>query len=165
MKTILWLLLLAGALGACMPERRERQHGEALQQEMRSKKLKRLTQSQIIAACQKEGIHLASQLAKILDLGPGTGCDSIRLVGTVSSPVLLDYDFLCLGQAEPPTHAKARLVWEAYQQSAKNNQPVSENLQKLDDNTMLYTVPVQSGGRLLGMWSIVMDRREIIKLM
>jgi hypothetical protein len=165
MKTTLWVFLLAGVLGACMPERRERQQSEALQQEMRSKKLKRLTQSQIITACQKEGEHLASQLANVLDVGPGTSCDSVRLVGTVSSPVLLDYDFLCLGQAEAPAHEKARLVWEAYQQSAKTNQPVSENLQKLDDNTMLYTVPVQARGKLLGMWSIVMDRREIIKLM
>jgi hypothetical protein len=163
MTSYLFPLLTLALLAGCMPERRERQQSPALQTEMRTKKLKRLSQAEITAACLEEGKHLASELNAVLVLGNGVACDSARMVGMVRSAVLVDYDFVCNDQASMPE--KAKQVWTAYQESLKNNLPVGDNLQKMGDTLMLYTVPVQNEGRFVGMWSIVMDKREVIKLM
>ncbi len=163
MKAHISLFVLLVLVGGCMPERNERQQSTALQREMRSKKLKRLSQSAIMAACNQEGKLLANQLATILVVDRYFSCDSLNLTGMITSPVLIEYDFVCDDQKDLP--AKTKLVWEAYRESANKREPLSDNLQKIGSDQMLYTSPVQFEGRLLGMWAILMDKREIIKLM
>jgi hypothetical protein len=163
MKTRLSIFVLLVFLSGCIPERNERQQSKALQREMRSKKLKRLSQSEIMAACNQEGKLLADQLATILVVDRHFACDSLTLTGMVTSPILIEYDFVCNEQKDLPE--KTKLVWDAYRESANKREPLADNLQKIGNDQMLYTSPVQFEGHFLGMWAILMDKREIIKLM
>ncbi|MCU0448224.1 MAG: hypothetical protein MUC97_00070 [Bernardetiaceae bacterium] len=157
-------LYLLGLLApACMPERRERTQTEALQGEMRAKKLKRLTKSQITAACQAEGELLAQQLAEIMPLDSPFVCAKARFTAAINAPTLADYDFICSDSVAQALGGKPLQVWQAYQTAQQQKLPLGPNLQQLSDSLMLYTVPVQRGPALLGMWNIVISKPQVIR--
>jgi hypothetical protein len=155
-----WLALL---LPACMPERRERTQTEALRGEMRAKKLKRLTKSQITAACQAEGELLARQLAEIMPLDSPFVCAKAQFTAVVNAPTLVDYDFICSDSAAQALGGKPLQVWQAYQTAQRQSLPVGPNLQQMGDTLVLYTVPVQRGPVLLGMWQIFINKPQVIR--
>ncbi len=56
-------------------------------------------------------------------------------------------------------------IWEAYQNNIRQKLPIGDNLQKLDEKTYLYSVPLYIKNEYKGVWSVVLDKREIIRNM
>lgn len=156
----------AGLLGSlvgllhCSPAE-DRTDRTALAREMRARKLKRVTDSQLMAAAMEEGSKAAAQLSSILYIPPSGNCDSVRINGALKSEVITDYRFICRSETDLPP--KIAAVWQAYQYNLKQNIALSENIQKLEDGNLLYTVPIVQKGNFVGMWSIILSKKEIIR--
>ena len=59
-------------------------------------------------------------------------------------------------------NAKEASLWEAYQYNISKGLPLEDNVQKLGDSALLYTVPIQQADSLTGMWSIAFEKRAIV---
>ncbi len=153
-----WLILVF--LVAC-GEREDRTDRNALAQEMRGRKLKRVTEAQIMGLAAEEGIRAVSQLQPLLIIPASGNCDSIRINGTLTNKVVVEYRFVC--RQTPDLHPKAQEIWEAYNYNVQQNIAIAENIQKLDNKQLLYTSPIHHQGKFIGMWSIVLDKKEMIR--
>ena len=57
---------------------------------------------------------------------------------------------------------KEKQVFEAYQYSAENQQSADPNVQKLENEMMLYSAPLEENGVITGMWSVKLPRKYLI---
>ena len=67
-------------------------------------------------------------------------------------------------------------LWGAYRYSAQQGDPLTDNVQRMDGDSLLYTLPVlwtdslarrfpaspDTIGQLIGMWSITMPKKEVV---
>jgi hypothetical protein len=181
----LWILLLAG----CETKRMDTR---GMAQEMRDRKIKHVTPSQLTALADLWGGRVAGQLNQDLlaSLQNPAQIDSLQTAygATIRFETL---DVLNRKDLDP----KARELYEAYQYTARQRQVPDPNVQKLQDGAqLLYTAPVvltpelgtrwqallpperqqltqQFGlnpadttgtGRFLGLWSVTFPRKELI---
>lgn len=184
-----FLCLLALLLTGCEFRRVDTQ---GMAQEMRDRKIKHVTPSQLTTLANLWGNRITEQLNE-------------DLLTSLQNPALLDslqraygatIRFETLGVlARPGLDPKARDVYEAYQYTARQRQVPDPNVQKLQGDTLLlYTAPVlltpelgtrwqrvsvpqrqgltrrfglnpadtAGTGRFLGLWSVTFPRRELI---
>ncbi|MCS7019909.1 MAG: hypothetical protein RMJ87_12605 [Cytophagales bacterium] len=154
-----WLLFVC--LIACTPQQ-DHTDRTALAKEMRGRKLKRVTDAQVISMAAEEGMRVVAQLKPLLVIPASGNCDSIRINGMLKNEVVAEYRFVC--RPEPNMPSKVLEVWKAYTYNAQHNLTVAENIQKLDDpQLLLYTSPVVHNGKFIGMWSIVLSKKEMIR--
>lgn len=147
-------------LTACGPQE-DHTDRVALAKEMRGRKLKRVTDAQIMSLAAEEGIKAVAQLQPLLTVPESGDCDSIRINGALQNEVVADYRFIC--RPMPDMHPKALEIWNAYNYNVQQNIAIGENIQKLENGQLLYTAPVMHNGKFIGMWSIVLDKKEMIR--
>jgi hypothetical protein len=157
-RMLAWFMLIF--LAAC-GQREDHTDRIALAKEMRGRKLKRVTDAQVMGLAAEEGIRAVSQLQPLLVIPASGNCDSIRINGALQSEVITEYRFVC--RETPDLHPKAREVWKAYNYNVQQNIAIAENIQKLGNEQLLYTAPVHHQGKFIGMWSIILDKKEIIR--
>ena len=54
-------------------------------------------------------------------------------------------------------------LYEAYEYSLTNSQPVSENVQSTDGDFLLFTAPAAVDGSFAGMWSFRLAKKTLIR--
>ena len=153
-----WLIILLVAACSVPEDRIDR---SALAKEMRGRKLKRVTDAQIIGLAAEEGAKIVSRLEPLLIIPADGNCDAIRINGLLQSEIVSEYQFIC--REEPDMHPKTLEVWRAYCHNVEQNIAIGENIQKLGTEQLLYTKPLVREGKLIGMWSIVLDKKEMIR--
>lgn len=154
-------LLSVFLTAACSTPQEDRTDRTALAKEMRGRKLKRVTDAQVISMAAEEGLNAVARLQPLLIIPPSGACDSIRIKGALENEVIVEYRFVC--RPEPNLPAKAREIWNAYTYNVAQNIPIGDNVQKLDNQQLLYTSPVMREGKFIGMWYIVLDKKEMIR--
>lgn len=127
-------------------------------------KIKRITEDQILSAAYREGEKLVIQLdslsgndplqpsfdrSKFDSLNDAVHHQGIRLV-TFETPV-----------SELSQHESALL--EAYRYSAEQGQSLNQNVQIIDDQSLLYTHPLVRDNEFLGMWSLLLSRKTLVR--
>jgi hypothetical protein len=161
-KIVLFSLLLV-ALAGCGPSE-DKTNREALAKEIKGRKLKRITDAQVMEASFMEGKKIAEKLNKLIILDSVGTCESARFQGSLSASALLRYDFVCSQAQADALPAKAKEVWEAYKNGGADARG-SDNVQKLSPNEVLYTTPLFTNEHFVGMWLVVLDKKELIRQM
>ncbi|QJW91594.1 hypothetical protein HNV11_20525 [Spirosoma taeanense] len=173
-------------LSACNPERV--QYTGQLKQEMADKKLKRITNADLVETIDKMGAkvsaavlkELTTQLQKTND--PAEQAKLCQLQGLPRTTAIAQryaVDIRLLGAADVQNktlNAKEREVLDAYLYNAEQKLPQISNIQKISDTLFIYNaaVPVDNlicaicfGGQKtpLAVWRLAFVKREVIRRM
>ena len=167
-------LLLLSACG----ERNTSVIDEQVLEEMDRMEPKRVMPEQLVKATYQQGARITEQLLSSVLNQPTP--DSLSLAqylaqqsyDTLSARVRwVDYqsDTLRLAPYE-------QLIWSAYRYSAERAEPLADNVQRLNGDSLLYTQPVvlvdslvrqwsassDTLGQLLGMWSVTLPKKNVV---
>jgi hypothetical protein len=160
--TPVYLALLV--LMSCGDPGEQQANRQKLMEGLDDHKIKRITEDQILSAAYQEGEKLVIQLdslsgndplqpsfnrSQLDSLNNAVHHQSIKLI-TFETPV-----------SELTEHESA--LFEAYQYSAGQGQYLNQNVQVIDDQSLLYTHPLVRDNELLGMWSLLLDRKTLIR--
>ena len=120
----------------------------------------------MIEGTQRYGKPAADSLTALLyakvDPSKPFVCDMAQYVTNAPKFRLVQrYSLVC--QDAPALLPKEREIWQAYQYNVQNKLPIAENVQKVDNDFMLYTAPVTINEKLVGMWSVLVDKKELVK--
>ncbi len=183
LQTFACTLLLALLLGACNPERVK--YTNALKQEMSDKKIKRITNADLIetvdvfgeritTVIQKE---LATQLRQTTDpTGRAKLCQLQNLPRTKAISARYNVAIQLLSAKDVSNQAlgtKEREVLDAYVYNAEKKLPQISNIQKINDTLYVYNAAVPTADvicqtcfgdqkTLVAVWRLVFHKREIV---
>lgn len=148
--------------------------GTASEQEVNRKKLieglndhrvKRVTEQQIHTEAYVQG----KQIVEVLDLkqqdtlfwssSQGRAfLDSLNGSFAHGGIQLLTKNF-----AAPEVNQDQQAILEAYQYSSDQGQLPGDNVQSFEDDYLLYTAPIIKDNVFIGMWSIKLSRKELVR--
>lgn len=161
---ILFLLLFA-----CQ-EKTERTQNEAFRTERQNRTIKRLTDSQIVEFAFEKGKEVGENLNRILLEKIGSNpknfdCKNTFAIQIDSArfPYIQKASFIC--DPKTPMNDTEKQIWDAYQYNLNIRAANSENIQKIGKTELLYTLPLQINEQFLGMWSITLSRKELVKVL
>lgn len=159
----IWIVLII-LLAACDTGSQRSFNREALQEEMRNREPKKLSEAQIIAEAYRQGEEIAestqqqlmARLKESINQGGTTNalqyCNIQALSLTDSASrnhqVLIKRTSLKLRNPKnAPTELEQQLL-EAYQYNADQNLPLEANVQRIGNDYLLYTKPITIGSAL-----------------
>jgi hypothetical protein len=157
----IFIMLLCLACGQIDTQRQS----DTLKKEMKAKKLKRLTEGQIQTAAFEEGKSIVLRLEGILLSIADTNnfdCEEFKNI-QFQNEVLVSFRLFC--QQSPEMNEKERQIWEAYQNNLNQKLPIGDNLQKLGETAFLYSCPLYIKNQYQGLWSIILNKKEIVRKM
>ncbi len=165
MKKAFYFMVCFFLLSACRYER-PTQNADYLGEERQNRQVKRVTEQQLVQIVFERGQKFAGELnqnlaAESKDLEK---IDCARLIFE-ALPKEMDYvsSYRLVCDSTSQMLSKEKQIWEAYQQNWKQKLPLDENLQKIDLQTWLFTAPFFHKGNFVGMWSVILNRKELIK--
>lgn len=173
---------LLGLLG-CNPERV--QYTDALKQEMANKKIKRISDGQVVETVDVWGRQIADIAQQELTAGLAKGgntaalCRLENLPKTAALAQRYGIQISLLGAADvknPQLAQKEREVLDAYLYNAEKNLPQSENVQKVADTLFVYNTAVPTDNPIcracfgsqpqpLAIWRLAFPKREVVRRM
>ncbi len=172
-----FITLLCLLLSAC-GERNTSVIDQQVLEEMDRMEPKRVMPEQLVKATYRQGARLTEQLLSTVLDQPKP--DSLSLAqrlsqqsyDTLSARVRwVDYQSDTL-QLKP----YEQLIWSAYRYSTERAEPLADNVQRLNGDSLLYTQPVvlvdsladrwpassDTLGQLLGMWSVTLPKKDVV---
>ena len=184
----LYALFFCLALLSCNPDRVK--YTNELKQEMADKKIKRITNADLIETVDNFGERittvvqqeLATQLQKTTDLsGQAQLCQLRNLPRTKAIADRYAIDIRLLSGADIPNKsqllsAKEREVLDAYLYNAERKLPQISNIQKISDTLYVYNAAVPTENVIcqtcfgkqkipLAVWRLAFPKREIVRRM
>ncbi len=151
-------------LTACGAQEEQEANRKKLIEGLKDQKVKRVTEEQVHTAAYQEG----NQLVQLLESRTG---NDLSWPETAPGKSYMDslnqatghggIAFLSANSENMDEDQSA--LWEAYQYSAEQGQPVGENVQTASGDYLLYTYPVTQEGNLKGMWSLMLSRKSLIR--
>ena len=126
--------------------------------------LKRVTKDQIINAAYDQGSNLVIQLEQqSTDIGYWQTSDGQSVLDSMNLSKGHN-GFKLIPANEPPDRLSAEEIalMEAYQYSSENGQPDHENVQSIKSG-LLFTSPISNEGEFLGMWSLHLSKKTLIR--
>ena len=171
------IILLYFLLSAC-GERNTSVIDQQVLDEMDRMEPKRVMPEQLVNATYRRGARLTRQLLSLALYQQQS--DSLSLArylsqqsyDTLSARVRwVDYQSDTL-QLKP----YEQLIWSAYRYSTERAEPLADNVQRLNGDSLLYTQPVvlvdsladrwpassDTLGQLLGMWSVTLPKKDVV---
>lgn len=161
---ILTLLLIINILAACDTGGQNALKREALQEEMRNREPKKLTEAQIVNEAFKQGRFLSqtAQESLLVTLQAAIGREGVEgAVDYCNLQALPLMDSLSAAhkatigrtslQLRNPANAPSELeqqLLEAYQYNAEEGLPLEDNVQRDNQQYLLYTKPIVLGSEL-----------------
>lgn len=149
MKKLLYMVLLAG-MAACSPPSSENDNMRSVSKEMKSRKIRRVTQAQILEQAQMLGDKLAKQASDLLDKNISDTLGScVPLSKNITDTLLPSFKFTEIKRFALRAHTLARAtdateqqLLDAYRYNDRNHISMSSNLQAVGDTTILYNAPI-----------------------
>lgn len=143
------MVLLAG-MAACSPPSGENDNMRSVSKEMKARKLRRVTQAQILEQAQTIGDRVAKQASDLLDKNiTDTLMSCVPLSKSITDTLLHDFKFteikrfaLRAHTLTRATEATEKQLLDAYRYNDRNHIGMSSNLQKIGDTTILYNTPI-----------------------
>ena len=162
--TLCRILFSISALFLCACGQMDTQRkSEAFKQERKAREIKKITDGQIQTAAYEEGKSLHTRLEGILLSQIDSNnfdCETYKEI-QFKNEVLVSFKLYCDKNQE--MNDKEVQIWDAYQKNRQQQLSVGDNLQKLNDAEFLYSAPFYLNNQYKGIWSIVMNKREIIR--
>ncbi len=155
-KICLFGLIIGLAFTACNPPKTERSN--ALREEIESREIKKIPEGEVIASAAKWGESLAKQTQQLLgsnlkkalkEAGPKGAIEfcniqAYPLVDSVQQNrdiVIRRTSLKTRNQENNPSAIEKRIL-EAYHYNQESDQPLTDNVQQLENNYLLYTKPI-----------------------
>jgi hypothetical protein len=166
MRNLYFVLLLAlFTTTACSPEQDPRRR-KFITDELKNRKIKRVTDSQLLGAANSFGKtaveKLQNELLNNYEAGKPFDCKATSYIkAKIDLQYVLTYRIVC--EATQTTFDKEKQLWQAYQYNAQQELELTDNLQKIDNEAIIYTSPITLNGQLVGMWTVVLNKKEIVK--
>ena len=164
-RRLITYFLIVPLIVGCSGLSDQQANSQKIKEGMRDHEIKRVTQDQIINAAYDQGRQLLGFVEQqSVDMGywntpagikaldstnRATGHMGIRLIS--SKETALDLS------------AEESALFEAYEYSIANSQPVSENVQSTDGDFILFTAPSAVDGTFAGMWSFRLAKKTLIR--
>lgn len=128
-----------------------------LQEEMKSREIRRIPEATII----EKTLSLGDSLVKELDLEQALSQSGTPIYAWKNSngyAMATAYSFRYNNDLDE----KEAAVFEAYKYNAENNIEAEPNVQKLPDDVLAYNAPILENGKLTGMWSVHFSRKYVV---
>lgn len=152
----------------------------ALSSEIKSMKIKRVTDAELTSALHSTGQKIAAAATKSLekDPAPEKGCgspDSLRAIGQLKLRTGAEIGLvLARDTSDSRLFPKETDLLKAYAYQARLGAGLEDNLQKINDTLSIYYAPVDPGsvlfkkcGEAAGspfvLWRIVLNRKKVIQ--
>lgn len=181
MNRILCCLTLCLFLAGCNNKRLE--NTKELSSEIKASKIVRVTNTQLIYTVDEWGKKISKLAQKSLDEAleknpekAGDLCKNlsqIAIIGALEKEYGVKISLLGAGDTKnTDLDKKEQELLEAYLYSAKNNSPLSDNVQPLNDSMVVYNVPADPkicktclGDQTpdFGLWRLLFDKKEILR--
>jgi len=160
----LWILL---AIAGCKIKIDSNIDAESVNEQIENRKIKRVTDSELVSFASSRAQPIADSLFKTLPLEQDLCSRNGFQVSNPEDAALID-SVLVRCQATPNFTTKEYQVWQAYEYSAKNDLSFEENIQILNEQQILYTKPFKAdtetgNGKGFAVLSLYMSRKELIK--
>lgn len=179
-------ILLSGYFFSCNPERV--QYTNELKQEMADKKIKRITNADLVETVDAFGERITTVIQKELTTelqkttNPAEQAKLCQLQNLPRTKAIADryaINIRLLSGADVPNKSlstKEREVLDAYLYSAEKKLPQISNIQKINDTLYVYNAAVPTEnvicqtcfgnqGTPLAVWRLVFPKREIVRRM
>lgn len=151
------------ALQTCMPQPPEGLDTKSVARDIQYRKLKRITEPEIMEAALKEGILLQEDIEKKFK-NPQNGAIAYQNTDTLFKTAAKVFFWAAYSQAMLP---EEKALWEAYKTIDFRQETASENLQKLKstDLLLLYTFPLvaDDSAQMRGFWAIQISKQDLLK--
>ena len=128
-----------------------------LQEEMKSREIRRIPEATII----EQTLALGDSLIKELDLEQAllqSGTPISAWKNSYGVVLATAYSF----RYKNDLGEKEAAVFEAYKYNAENSIQAEPNVQKLPDDVLAYNAPIMEDGKLTGMWSLHFARKYVV---
>jgi hypothetical protein len=162
-KITCYAIFVAFFVSACTPQ--DRKSREFIAEGMKSRKIKRVTDVQLLGTATDFAKKAVEKLNKTalpkIDISKTFDCNTkLYIPDSLKFMYVLDYRLVC--QETQTGYEKEKQVFQAYTYNSQNNIELVDNLQKIDDKAIIYTSPFTINGKFIGMWTIVMDKKQLI---
>jgi hypothetical protein len=155
--------LAAYLLAACTPQQ-DRKSREFIAEGMKSRKIKRVTDAQLLVTIDQLGQKNTNELTEVFlaktDASKPFVCNAQDYVADKKFPYVLALRLVC--QENQALFDKEKQLLQAYLHNEANGIESMANIQKIDDSAIIYTTPVTLNGKFLGMWTMVFDKKQLI---
>ncbi len=181
------LLLLSVACGN--PTAQEGIDREAVKKEMAQREIKHVLPAEVVEAAYEQGKLLAEEAQEIVLSTYRKNADAVDFpqfaraktsIDSLAAARNTEIHWIPAGTDTSANRlgAMERQVWDAYLYNVENQLPLDDNVQKIGDEHFLYTRPLTMSPELrkqlpgaeptqendfLGMWSIKLAKKEIIR--
>lgn len=201
---------------SCEPPTKDQRKSQELQEEIENREIKKVSEGDISAAAEKLGAEIAMSTKKTLASNLKRAIQNEGVASAIEFCNIAAYPLVDSLQKKYNAQIRRttlktrnpndkpneleRQILEAYQYNFENEQPLTDNIQEVDDQFILYTKPISienalclnchgevgkqvaletyelikklypedeavgyQQGDFRGMWSIMLDKREIVK--
>jgi len=152
---LLYILLIV--LSCCNTQEAQEANRQKLIEGLDDHRVKRVTEEQVMAAAFSEGKRFVGILLENEAGEKEYFADSLSKATSHGA-----FSYVKTGAALP-SESRELALWEAYEYSIEQSQPVKDNVQNLSDDQLLYTYPVTIDGQLQGMWALKLSRKTLIR--
>ncbi len=151
-------------LFACSPQQ-DRKSREFIAEGMKSRKIKRVTDAQLLENVDRLGKQNVEALTEIFlaktDATQPFVCKTENY-WTGNKPFLYVTAVRLVCEAQQAVFEKEKQLLQAYFYNDANSVESTANIQKIDDTAIIYTSPVTLNGKLVGMWTVVFDKKQLV---
>ncbi|GAB4331116.1 MAG: hypothetical protein OHK0038_05810 [Flammeovirgaceae bacterium] len=164
-KLLLFNLILIFA--ACNIKQSDNVNVDIVKQEISNAKIKRLTDAQIVQEAYEKGKMIADTLMPILKKQQQLcGFQDFSSLNNQQKSLILKISLEC--QMPSNVSDKEKQVWESYLYGIQENIPLKDNIQKLEEDQILYTYPflqesAQDPTQKLAVLKILLSKKEVIR--
>lgn len=148
---------------SCTPQ--ERKSRDFIAEGMKSRKIKRVTDAQLLSAATDFGKKAINKLNEVvlpkIDASKPFDCQIAQyLPKDTKFMYVMDYRLVC--QETQAKYEKEKQIFQAYNYNSLNDKELTENIQKIDNEAIIYTAPFTINGKFIGMWTMVMDKKMLV---
>jgi hypothetical protein len=183
MKNHFYFFLLFLMVCACNSRRLE--NTKELSREIKSTQIKRVTNTQLIYSADEWGKKISKIAERALETElkkhperAGEVCknlETIPVIAALQKEYGVRIELLGIADGHKSTlDPKEKELFDAYLYSAKNNTTASDNVQPLNDDQLVYNVPVTADSQIckaclpdqelpFALWRLLFDKKEIIR--
>ncbi len=156
----LHFLLLVFSLFSCEIRQSDYVDVKAVKQEIKDNKPKRIQESDIMQAAYNAGKGIADSLMRKKNDKDVVYLD-MNLLDSLQKNILIEASFV--REISQKQNEIEKQIWQAYHAETVNMGELSDNLQKIDEKTLLFSRPHFQNGVLTGVYFFRLSKKEIIR--
>ena len=149
-------------LWACGDPTEQQANREKLIEGLNDHRVKRVTEEQILSAAFAEGKRIMRQIDSVSrEAAFWNSAEGRHWLDSVNT--FFEHGGIKLVMTTGGLSPTEAALLEAYQYSTEQGESLSENVQGISEQYVLYTHPVVEQQEFRGMWSLLLSRRTLIR--